>query len=322
MITPKPITAADNVDQSRDSSGLNRWTRSSPIIEFIMFILGWFCIPVEVFMRKDFGQRWFNAINFYAGFFLLLIFASIQYAIDIIWEKIAEFVVYVASSINPLYAASEETVSVAARIMDRSMFFFLMLYTLMGAYHLFKIWWRNRTNTALHSFHNGTSRLEPLAGYLIPIINALTIPVIWLCVRLIPKKQRKLGPQPDLINDRTAFTNAILEPFVLFLLAKWVTGIVSVWLFISAVSLAIHATWREIAKLNKVLDFRDSVLDAKVMMDLRQQTLKGSTEGQMMQQVAQSILETPHITAKVTDQYPDLMHIIEGMNRDKSHLSA
>lgn len=57
--------------------------------------------------------------------------------------------------------------------------------------------------------------------------------------------------------------------------------------------IAIHATWREIAKLNKVLDFRDSVLDAKVMMDLRQQSLQNSVESQMMQQVAESIRETP-----------------------------
>jgi len=321
MITPKPITAADNVDQSRDSSGLNRWTRSSPIIEFIMFILGWFCIPVEVFLRKDFGQRWFNAINFYAGFFLLLIFASVQYAIDIIWEKIAEFVVYVASSINPLYTPAEEG-WFSEHILDRSMLFFLIAYTLMGSYHLFKVWWRNRTNMALHSFDNGTSRLEPIARYLIPIINAITVPVIWLYIRLIPKKQRTFAPQPELINDRTAFTNAILEPLVLFILAEELTGIVSLWLIISAISLAIHATWREIAKLNKVLDFRDSVLDAKVMMDLRQQTLQSSPQNKMMQQVASSIRETPQITAQMIDQYPDLMHIIEEMNRDKPHLSV
>ena len=319
MITPKPITAADDIDQSRDSSGLNRWTRSSRLIEFVMFILGWFCIPVEVFLRRDFGQRWFNAINFYAGFFLLLIFATVQYAITKLWEMLAEFVVYVASAINPLYTPSEE--SFTNRIMDKSMLFFLTAYTLMGSYHLFKIWWRNRTGAALHSFDNGTSRLEPLAGYLIPIINAVTVPLIWFCVWLLPEKQKTSAAIPQLINDRTAFTNAILEPLMLFLLAKLFTGIVSLWLFVSAISLAIHATWREIAKLNKVLDFRDSVMDAKMMMDLRQQTPQSSVQNQMMQQVAKSIRETPQITAQVADQYPDLMHIIEEMNREKPHLS-
>lgn len=315
-ITPRPITASDHVDQSRDASGLQKWSRSSRTVDFIMSVLGWFTIPVEVFLRRDFGQRWFTAVNFYAGLLLLTIFATLQYVISLLWEWLHNLIDGIISSVNPFYTA--EVYTLADRLMDRSMLFIVIAYMLAGSYHLFKIWWRNRANIALHSFSDGTSLLEPVAAILMQLLNIVTAPMVSLFIILLPKSQRTEIPQPSLIKDKTAFANMVLEPLLLFLFAIKLHGIVSLWLFISAAALAIHASWRETAKLNKILDFRDSILDARAMMQLRSETQQSSVQQEMIQQAAETLRDAPQITSRIGEQYPDLIDIIEEMNTHKS----
>jgi hypothetical protein len=318
-ITPKPITASDNTDQSRDASGLNKWSQSSRTIGTIMLILGWFTIPIEVLFRRDFGQRWFTAINFYAGFFLLLIMAMLQYMINLIWEWGEGLISRVASAINPLYAAPEPSLVDSA--MDASIAWVLFFYILLGSYHRFKIWWRNRTHTALHSFDDGTSRLEPLAGYGMRLLNVLTIPFVQLYRRLLPKAQRQGVAAPKLINDRTAFTNTVVEPLVLVILAHYFHGITSIWLWISAIAVAIHANWKETAKLNKVLDFRDAEIDARAMMELKNAAKREGAANEVKTPPAAKG-KAAQAAADVAMKYPDLMTIIEEMNRDGGHLAS
>ena len=319
-ITPRPINASDNIDQSRDASGFNKWSRKSRTVDFIMSFLGWFTIPVEVFLRRDFGQRWFTTVNYYAGLFLLLILATIQYVIIVIVDFFRNLINEFVSSIDPFYEG--DYYENEDGMMDYSMSLLLIAYLLMGAYHLFKIWWRNRTNTALHSFSDGTSRLEPLAGFLMSLINLMAAPLLQVCIFLLPKKQRSDNPMPDLISNRTAFANTVVEPLLLLFLAYKLHGMVSLWLSISAVSLAIHASWRETAKLNKILDFRDSIFDAKAMMQLRSETQQVNIQQEMMQQVAVTLRDAPQISSRMAEQYPDLMDIIEDMNNDRGHLQT
>ncbi len=316
-ITPRPVTAGDRVDQSRDISGFNKWAQSSRTVSFVMLVLGWFTIPAEVFFRRDFGQRWFTATSFYAGFFLMLMFASIQYVVAVVWDGIKEFISRIAAVINPFH--TDQEVTMVDRVMDKSMVIFLVIYFFMGAYHRFKIWWRNRANTALHSFDDGTSRFEPIAGLLIKLINVIGIPFVFLVLLLVPRKQRKGRKIPKLINDRSAFTNTVFEPMLLLVLAFWMAGIASIWLFISAVAVAIHANWKETARLSKILDFRDSILEAKVMVQLNDETAGTSTPSRIMQQAAETIKSAPHILPHISQQYPDLSSIIEGMNQEKTH---
>lgn len=324
-ITPRPVTIEDENDKSRDIGGVNKWARSSRTIGFIMFILGWFTIPIEVLLRRDFGQRWFTMVNFYAGAFLLLLFAGLQYFVTVIWEFVVGFIEsilenffsYDAHYYKPLFAD----------LMDKSMMYILLAYMVLGSYHLFKIWWRNRANIALHSFDDGTSRLEPLGGLLMQVINAIAVPFVALYVSLLPKGQRGSIDIPQLIQDRTAFTNTAVEPFLLFALAIKLNGVLSLWLFISAIATTIHANWKETAKLNKILDFRDSVIEAKVMMQLRNGTVQTAVSPAsnaptfLMQQAAESIKDNPQVAPQMAGQYPDLMSIIEDMNQDRSHLS-
>ncbi len=318
-IVTKPVAFEDRVDKSRDIPGFSKWGHSSRTVGFIMFILGWFTIPVEVFLRRDFGQRWFTIINFYAGLFLLVICTVLQYLINVLWSGFKDILSKVASAINPLYSEPEPTLT--ERMMDKSMLFILMAYIVISCYHLFKIRWRNRTNTGLHSFDDGTSRLEGLAGYLMQLINTAAVPLMRLFTLLLPKKQRSSIQLPNLINDCSAFANTFVEPFILFVLAFFFQGITGLWLLISAIALAIHASWKESAKLNKILDFRDSMIEAQIMMNLKNTLEQDKAPSVFMQQAAVTFKENPQLAPQIAIQYPDLMSIIEEMNKDKSHLA-
>lgn len=315
-LTPRPVTASDKVDQSRDITGFNKWAQSSRTISFIMLILGWFTIPAEVLLRRDFGQRWFTTVNFYAGLFLMLLFATFQYVFVMIWVGMQDFISRIASAINPFH--TEEAPTFVDRVMDRSMLLLLIIYFFLGSYHLFKIWWRNRTNTALHSFDDGTPRFMRLSEMLIVTVNTLAVPFVALYIRLLPKKQRAGIKRPKLIHDQTAFTNTVFEPLLLLFLAYRFSGIASIWLFVTAISLAIHANWKETARMSKVLDFRDSVIEAKAMKQLKEETF--ATEEaptatiNIIRQTAEAIREQPGVTDHITQEYPDLMSIIESMN--------
>jgi hypothetical protein len=319
-LSPRPISPDDQIDQSRDMIGFNKWARSSRTISFIMLIFGWFTIPVEVLLRRDFGQRWFTVVNFYARLLLLLIFSLVQYFLHAIWDMMQDFFIGIAKAINPYYKEPEQTL--ADSVMNKSMRFFLYLYIVLGIYHLFKIWWRSRTHAALHSFDDGTSRLEPVAKHVIKPINKAIAPALALCMRLLPKQQRIVKTAPQLITDPRAFTNTVLEPLLLLILAIWLEGIARLWLFISAIALAIHAHWKETARLNKMLDFRDSIIEAKVMAELKEGVLQPNAQGRIMQQAAKELKDNPHVAPQINSQFTNLMSIIEEMNRDGSHLAV
>ncbi len=319
-LTPKPIAVTDEIDQSRDISGFNKWARSSRTIGFIMLILGWFTIPAEVLLRRDFGQRWFTAVNYFAGFFLLLLFTLLQYVLNPVFEWIQNAIIQIQTALNPSY--EPEGPSLNEHGVSKSMMFFLLLYTCLGAYHLFKIWWRNRADAALHSFDDGTSRLEPVGRFLAKPINKVGQPCLLLCMRLLPKKLRQVKSKPVLISDPSTFTNIVLEPFLLFLLAWWCSGITSLWLFITTIAVLIHANWKETARLNKVLDFRDSVIEAKVMMEIKEGILQPNAQGRIMQQAAKEIKANPQVAPQVAQRYSNLMSIIEEMNADGTHLAG
>ena len=318
-ITPKPVNFMEDMDKSRNVLGIGAWARSVRFIQVIMFLLGWFTIPVEVLLRRNFGQRYFTVINFFGGLIVLGFFATVQAIAT--WllgsfslkEKIMSY--FFPSDPQPEPTFTDH-------ILDKSMTIFLIAFIVLSSYHFFRIWWRNRTDTALHSYDDGTSRLEPIALYAMVLVNAGATPLLKLYRQLLPKAERDVTlPAPDLVNDLTSFTNTVFEPFFLFALGYFLHGITSTWLFISCGALLVYANWKETAKLNKVLDFRDSMIDAKNMMELREQPEHhASARNTIIQQAAAKIRDNPQVAPQMAQQYPDLMNIIDEMNRDKGHL--
>ena len=182
--------------------------------------------------------------------------------------------------------------------------------------HLFKIWWRNRTNEEIHSYDDGKSWLEIIASPLVWLLNGIA----WIAVDIIGdplgSDSKKDMPRPKLIADRTAFTNIILEPLFFFMLAHDYGYFLGKCLFyIMGFAVAIHASRRETAKKSKVLDFQDSAIEAKAMRELRKSMQQNKTEGKKANKDKKN---AQSLVPKVTINYPDLAIIIEGMHREKT----
>ncbi len=310
----------NNPSKARDvTGGYNAFAESFPFVNLIMFIFGWFTVPVEILFRRNFGQRWLTVINFYAGLFVLLIFTALQTAGGAIGSLFSS---HQQNNTGYPYQQQMEQPSgpfLWERFLDKSMLFILLAYMLVSSYHFFKIWWRNRTNTALHSFDDGTSWFEPVAVYLMRLMNVLAVPVLRFYMFLLPiREQRKRLKVPPLFEDATAFTNTVFEPLMLLILAIIFHGATRWWLIISFPALAIYANWKETAKLNKVLDFRDSVIEAETMQKNRHSQ---KAANRIIKQAAETIKENPQAASAASYRYPDLMDIIEDMNKDKSHLA-
>jgi len=305
-------TAPDN-DKSRNvTGGYSMLAQFFPFINFIMFLLGWFTVPIEVLFRRNFGQRWLTVINFYAGLFVLAIFTTIQTLAG----------AFASSNTSPYQqqpAGATAEPSFWDSLMSKSMLIFLLAYLLISSYHFFRMWWRNRTNTALHSFNDGTSRFEPIAALLMDVVNIVAVPIIRLYMFLLPKEERERKINvPPLLNDVTAFTNTVFEPLLLLILALIFPGVARMWLLISAAALAIYANWKETAKLNKVLDFWDSVVQATDMSKHHNLSELPSDETLILKQAAHTLKNNPEVAPQVAKRYPDLMDIIEEMNSEKS----
>jgi hypothetical protein len=154
------------------------------------------------------------------------------------------------------------------------------------------------------------------------LVNIIAVPIIRLYMLLLPKqeRERKLSV-PPLIDDITAFTNTVFEPLLLLILAFIFHGTTRTWLLISAPALAVYANFKETAKLNKMLDFMDTVIEAKDMMNVKDSPGKDNAKGRIIKQAAETIKTNPALVPKVAPLYPDLMDIIDGMNSEGSHLA-
>ncbi|MCO5946722.1 hypothetical protein [Mucilaginibacter flavidus] len=314
----QPFVHGEVTNKSRHVTGLHKWARTSRLVGTLMLILGWFTIPFEVILRRDFGQRWFTPINFYLGLLLVFVFALLQETYVAVWGRIQSIFSYIGfiSSVTP-----KEELQKAQTDMMAIMGYFLLAYVLMGLYHLFKIKWRNQSNTPIHSYDDGTSRLRWLGIVLMWVLNVLSIPYMAVCFLLIPRKQRQGKTFPVLISNQQAFTDVFVEPALIFTLAYNTSQIVSFWLYLSGFAVLVHAHWKEMARRNKMLDFQDGKVEAELMRELRNSTAQEKAQQAQWWKAAKGVQPNLQPASQTAIRYPDLMGIIEEMNREKGHLA-
>ena len=296
------------------TGGYETFQKFFPIINVVMYVFGWFTTPIQVFFRKDFGQRYYTQMNFFAGLAVLGGFNAWQSVSGVFSNNISSSYNYYSQNGHHV----ENTTSYLDKIKDHSLLIILVAYLLVGSYHFFRIWWRNRTNTALHSFEIGKSRFEKVAVYFMKFVNITSVPILRIYMLFLPKEERERKISvPPLINDLGTFTDTILEPMLLFVLAIFVPGTAKIWLLISAPAHAIYANWAHTSILNKVLDFRDAIISAKGMQDHKQYKGDTNSENEIIHQAAETIKNAPDIGERVKQQYPDLMSIIDDLNEEQ-----
>lgn len=302
-ITPKPLVHSDRINKARDISGIRKRMRDSRIVGGALSFLGWFTIPAEVFLRRRFGYRWFTPLNFYAGVFLLIAVMFFQYLASMLLFIIGRF----GGDLNPFH--SDAVAPDYGGGYDMALI--LWIYIIMGLLHLIRRWWRNQGDVELHSYDDGISHLEFIGGLVMGVVNILSIPVLEIYMFLFPASRKEVTKRPKVINDRTAFTNTVIEPLAFFVLS-FACGymIERLWFYITAFAVAVSANMKETAKRTRVLDFKDSMLEAKAMAELR----KGKSAEEKKSTAAKKDNKKP-VPNRPTI-YPDLNSIIDEVHRE------
>lgn len=280
--------------------GFDVWKQIFPALSFIYFIFGWFAVTLEVFLRRDFGERYFTRLNFFAGFIVLSGFNMAQSLIGGFWREGG-------------VATWKESV----------MWFVLLAYIALSIYHLFTIWWRDRIGKPLHSLDSGKSWLEPLAGMLLAAVNSMLTPIFKVLAKTLPSHQQQgvLKVLP-VLRDKRSFAENVLEPVacvvVLFLVFISKLAIPTFWLLYAIPALILYTSFRHQAERNSFLDIQDSIIEA----DQLKTALQGNSETfrltesvkDSLKQLATQIENKPEAQEMVQTQSPSIFEAMEAIN--------
>jgi hypothetical protein len=238
--------------------------KDNAVLGFVMWVLGAFAISVEVFLRRDFGERYFTRTKFVLGLIMLMAFnlgsnltsrmpSFSDYAID---PETGQYVL----------KATQTSFNLSAWLT----YILLLAYIILGSYHTFRIWWRNGTGRPLHSRDHGLTWLEPLGALTLAIPNFFIGLVMRVYALTLPEHERPwlLNALPFL-RDARGFAEKAVEPLVLILLGVLFSNLgapsVATWLFFSALALVLFTTIRHEIQRNQMLDMRDQQIEAKDM---------------------------------------------------------
>lgn len=290
--------------------------RAEPMLNFIARVLGWFAISAEVFLRRDFGERYFTRSKFIAGFLLLLFFMAYS------GFQMPSFGGFTTP--QPYFDPEQGWIQPEAAGVPKNwgnliMKIILLLYVLLSIYHTLTIWFRNAKNRPLFSYDHGLTWLEPLGRILLVIPNFLTNLALRIYALTLPASQRNISAAPQNARD---FAEWILEPLALVLLGFLCSQLnlapVSTWLFFSAFSIVFFTTIRHEIQKNQMLDFRDQTINA---MEL-QEAVNGDTDTlrlpsgtkQVMAQVAVQVEKSPETMETIRQTRPSVAAAMEALN--------
>ena len=314
-IITQPVNYGDKVSKSRNVTGMNKWAGSSRIIGFFMVILGWFTVPMEVFLRRNFGQRWFTFVNYLSGIVLIFLVAIVQLYWDSAPDTTKLYLYQHLTGLGPFNPFGHPLYCLVSDDEHRDFFTFLLYaYTFTGLYHLLKTRRLKAIGEPLHSFDDGASNLWLFAFILIGVINILALIVETMLRVFMPSEQDKQKRSAVLISDYDYFADVFLEPVVVLLVAWGVEGPARIWLFISIISLIVHTHRKQMARRHKILDFQDAKIEAQIMRELRKAQMSGTTPVKPKHTVktaAKKQQPAPVI------RYPALSVIIEEWNRQQ-----
>lgn len=119
--------------------GFDQWAGNFPLLNTMMHFLQWFTVPAETLLRRDFGQRWYTKINFYAGLLILIWCNLLQQA----GKMFGFFLGGLIDEMSQRNWAENPPTAFDRVVLGNSLFWILLAYLALGSYHFFKIRWRN-----------------------------------------------------------------------------------------------------------------------------------------------------------------------------------
>ena len=284
-------------------AGIDFMTVTGGVIAFFMLILNIFTVTVEVFLRKDMGQRYFNPVNFYAGMMVFAFFA---------------FFVNALSSFGSSFGRSTSGSGWSSFI-----FLIWFVYVIIGIYHFIRQWWRDAVNNPVHSLSAGDPHLEPLGRLIMKLANvALAIPVRIFAQTLQKEGREQLPALLPVLQDSRDFTYRVAEPILVLiagiLVSSFGSGLVGTWLTLSAIALVFSANVAAEAERHRILDMQDRQLEAASMKAAMQgeskfMYVKESTK-RTFRNMAERIEEAPEVMKNIETSNPTIAEALAAVN--------
>ncbi len=298
-------------NQPRDVTGGDAvLSQILPGLGFVNYLLGWFAVPAEVLLRRNFGERYFTRANFIAGLILLFVF---------------HLSASILGAVNPLtwfFGRSNDAP------ISPWMGSIIRWYFYIGVVHFLHIWWNDIMGQPVHSFSAGRSWLRPLGRAVMWALNLLLELMVHLLVRVLPGYQaNRLEEALPVLTDVDTFTERFIEPLFLFILALFASSSgqtsVFIWLLFSVMALNLSTGMRHTAERSYVLDIRDQLIEARQLRD----AMKGGNSlprdsrstrlDRAMRATAKEAQRNPDVMDTIRKQHPSMADAIDAMNARK-----
>lgn len=219
-------------------------------------------LPLELFIRRDFGERHLSLSAFLIGGLWLGLFALGSGLIS-----------YAAESL-PFKWQGKVAAELGGFSLGMGVIF--LLYLILGFLHHSRINWRTAAGLDKHSYEWGKTWLADTVGYAImKLVNPLHI--LWMrgINRFQKREDRAQFPKnyPGL-TDHYEFTEKYLEPIGVIAIAVFMlfsgSIMVALWLYFSAFFLTVSTFYRYFQLREKQLDIINGQLAANALNDFAQ----------------------------------------------------
>lgn len=240
-------------NQPRDVTGGEQvWGGMIPGLQFMNYLLGLLTVPIEVFLRRDFGERYFTRMNFIGGLIIL-----------ILWSLTGSLMSMI-NMFNPLMFLMNRRSSSEGSAFPSV----IKWYVIFSIAHFLYMWWKDIIGKPVHSYSAGRSWLRPIGGVIMWMMNLVLNNVVRLIFAITPGADKERVPSLlPVLRDKDTFTERFIEPFVVFIVAFMFMGVgqymVAWWLFFSVMALNLYTGIRHQAERGVFLDYRDQMIDAR-----------------------------------------------------------
>lgn len=278
-----------------------------PGMGLMNYVLGWIAVVPEVFLRRDFGERYFTRPNFIAGFIVL-----------VAWSMFGSLLSFIGNlPIISFFVHHGNKAGVSVSWMPTVM----KWYFIFGFIHFAFIWFRNVVGDPVHSFSAGRSWLRPIGQILIGFMNLFLNAALRLVIQMVPKYKDRLNDNLSVIQDVDVFTERFIEPLFVFIMSVVIAGMGQpglAWLMIFSVMALNYTTGqRHRADRNALLDIRDQMIEARFMREaMSGKKNRGANRvRRMVNDAAKEVRKSPEAFDILKKQNPSLADAVEAFEK-------
>ena len=289
-------------NQPRDVTGGEAvWGGMIPGLQLMNYLLGLLTVPIEVFLRRDFGERYFTRMNFFGGLIILLL-----------WQ-LAGSLFGLLNMFNPLMWLLNRRGSEESALPG-----IIKWYIIFSIGHFLYMWWKDIIGKPVHSYSAGRSWLRPVGGALMFVLNLILDQVVRMLLSMTPEAdQGRLSSLLPVLRDKDTFTERFVEPFAVFVFALMFMSsgqyMVAWWLLFSVMALNLYTGIRHQAERGVFLDYRDQMIDAEFYRAFLagEQSEGTNAQERMVRETAREVEKNPDVLQVIERKNPSLAAAIE-----------